>query len=173
MAQRVGAAEHGPLPTLDTVRRVVAELAREAGYRLVVLFGSAARGEPAEDLDIGILARGPLDAVAATNRLTPALGTQAVDVADRGRADPLRLMLVAREGEEQTEGRGDRGTGGRVILALNKADRLDEADREDRLSAAQARGWEAVLVSAVTGSGLSDLATAVTLAGASPSGQSA
>jgi 50S ribosomal subunit-associated GTPase HflX len=52
-----------------------------------------------------------------------------------------------------------------VILALNKADRLDEADREDRLSAAQAQGWEAVLVSAVTGLGLSDLATAVTAAG--------
>jgi predicted nucleotidyltransferase len=98
MAQRVGAGEHGPWPALDTVRRVVAEVAREAGYRLVVLFGSAARGEPAEDLDLGILARGPLDAVAATNRLTPALGTQAVDVADLGRADPLLLMLVARDG---------------------------------------------------------------------------
>jgi 50S ribosomal subunit-associated GTPase HflX len=60
-----------------------------------------------------------------------------------------------------------------VILALNKADRLDEADREDRLSAAQAQGWEAVLVSAVKGSGLSDLATAVTTASAPSNGRSA
>jgi GTPase len=45
----------------------------------------------------------------------------------------------------------------RVVVALNKADKLDEADREHRLRAAQDRGWEAVLVSAVKGSGLEAL----------------
>lgn len=54
--------------------------------------------------------------------------------------------------------------GRRVVVALNKADKLDEADRTARLRTALERGWEAVLVSAVTGSGLSDLATAVTCA---------
>jgi GTP-binding protein HflX len=63
--------------------------------------------------------------------------------------------------------------GRRVVVALNKADKLDEADRTHRLRAAEERGWEAVLVSAVTGSGLSDLATAVTVAGAASSGRSA
>lgn len=83
---------------LDAIRRAAAEVARAAGYRLVVLFGSAARGEGApSDLDIGILATGPLDAVDATNRLIRALGMQEVDVADLGRAEPLLAALVARE----------------------------------------------------------------------------
>jgi GTP-binding protein HflX len=47
--------------------------------------------------------------------------------------------------------------GHRVVVVLNKADRLDEADRIARLQAAQARGWEAVVVSATNGSGLNDL----------------
>jgi GTP-binding protein HflX len=46
------------------------------------------------------------------------------------------------------------GDAKRVVVALNKADRLDEADRARRLLAAQERGWEAVLVSASTGEGL-------------------
>ncbi len=44
-----------------------------------------------------------------------------------------------------------------VLVALNKADRLDEADGEARLGEAQARGWEAVLVSATNGNGLAGL----------------
>ncbi|MFI5398685.1 MAG: GTPase HflX [Candidatus Binatia bacterium] len=48
--------------------------------------------------------------------------------------------------------------GRRVVVALNKADRLDEPDRIHRLRAAEERGWEAVLVSAVNGTGLNDLA---------------
>ena len=71
----------------------------------------------------------------------------------------------------EAAGPRDDGTGGRIVVALNKADRLEEADREDRLSAAQAQGWEAVLVSAVKGSGLSDLAAAVTAASAPSSGR--
>lgn len=85
--------------TVDAIRLAAGQAGREAGYRLVVLFGSAARGEArAEDLDIGILARGRLDTVDATNRLTRALGLQEVDVADLGRADPLLAALVARDG---------------------------------------------------------------------------
>ncbi len=40
----------------------------------------------------------PLDTVALTNRFIRTLGVQNVDVADLGRADPLLLMLVARDG---------------------------------------------------------------------------
>jgi GTP-binding protein HflX len=48
--------------------------------------------------------------------------------------------------------------GRRVVVALNKADKLDETDRTARLRTALERGWEAVLVSAVNGSGINDLA---------------
>lgn len=75
------------------------EVGREVGALLVVLFGSAVRDPAgARDLDVGFLAPEPLDTVALTNRLARALGTQAVDVADLGRADPLLLMLAARDG---------------------------------------------------------------------------
>ncbi len=49
----------------------------------------------------------------------------------------------------------------RIVVALNKVDRLDEADRADRLRMAQERGWEAVLVSATTGEGLEGLRAAL------------
>ncbi len=70
-----------------------------AGYDLVVLFGSAARGEPApRDLDIGVWSRGPVDLLDATNRFVEALGVGAVDVVDLRRANPVLLMCVARDG---------------------------------------------------------------------------
>lgn len=85
---------------LDRIREAVTTVARELDARLVVLFGSAARRGPraAEDLDIGILARGPLDALEATNRLIRRLGVQQVDIVDLQRADPLLLALAARDG---------------------------------------------------------------------------
>ncbi len=86
-------------PSRGLLEAAAAELGRELGCRLIVLFGSAARGEsrPA-DLDIAILSDGPLDALAATNTLIRTLGVQQVDVADLYRADPLLLALVARDG---------------------------------------------------------------------------
>jgi 50S ribosomal subunit-associated GTPase HflX len=51
--------------------------------------------------------------------------------------------------------------GRRVAVALNKADKLDEANRAARLRTAQERGREAVLVSAVNGTGLDALGAAV------------
>ena len=88
-----------PLPSLDRVREAAQQLGAELGARLIVLFGSAARAHAAPaDLDLGILADGPLDAVAVTNRLIQALGTQEIDVTDLRRADPLLLALAARDG---------------------------------------------------------------------------
>jgi len=81
------------------LEQAAATAAAQGGARLVVLFGSAARGEArARDLDIGILAAAPIDAVAATNTLTRELHRQAVDVTDLRRADPVLLALVARDG---------------------------------------------------------------------------
>ena len=81
------------------LQRSARDVALQFGAQLVVLFGSAARAEETvADLDIGILCSEPLDAVAITNYLMRALGTQAVDVTDLRRAEPVLLALVARDG---------------------------------------------------------------------------
>ena len=86
---------------LTRLRATLSPLAQAAGLRLVVLFGSAARGESGrapEDLDLGVLPMGPFDPVAFTNAAIQRLRSQAVDVTDLRYADPLLLMLVARDG---------------------------------------------------------------------------
>lgn len=87
-------------PSLGDLRRAARDVARELGAQLVVLFGSAAREDAlrAEDLDLAVLAREPLDPVAVTNAFIERLGVQEVDVADLRRADPVLLALVARDG---------------------------------------------------------------------------
>jgi uncharacterized protein YutE (UPF0331/DUF86 family)/predicted nucleotidyltransferase len=63
--------------------------ARESrGLRLLVLFGSRARGEdhPQSDWDVGYLARADLDADALLGNVVRALGTDRVDLIDLGRA---------------------------------------------------------------------------------------
>lgn len=89
-----------PKLSLERLRRAAERVSREAGCRLVVLFGSAARAEARapEDLDFGILGPGAIDTVQLTNRLIRELRFQQVDVADLARADPLALMLAARDG---------------------------------------------------------------------------
>lgn len=86
---------------LERLRETATRVGREAGYELVVLFGSATREEEErapEDLDLALRGDGPLDLVDATNRFVRALGTPTVDVVDLRRADPLLMMLVARDG---------------------------------------------------------------------------
>lgn len=86
----------------DDLRRAAETVGRETGSRLIVLFGSAARG-PArdprapEDVDLGVLTDAAPDLVDLTNRFIRALRLQAVDVTDLRRADPLLLMLAARD----------------------------------------------------------------------------
>ncbi len=87
-----------PDVTRDQLRQAAQQVATALGARLVILFGSAARGASPEDLDLGVLGDSVVDAVDATNRFIRALGLQAVDVADLRRADPLLLMLAARDG---------------------------------------------------------------------------
>lgn len=86
--------------TDDALRAAAAHIGRDAGLTLVLLFGSAARDGflQARDLDLGVLARDPVDLVALTNAFIRTLGVQAVDVTDLRRADPLLLALAARDG---------------------------------------------------------------------------
>ena len=51
--------------------------------------------------------------------------------------------------------------GKRMVVALNKADRLSSEEGESRLRTARDHGWDAVLVSATTRAGLGDLRMAV------------
>lgn len=85
-------------PSLEALTRVAREVAPGLRARLILLYGSAARGPHARDLDVGILADSPLDVVAATNAFTRRLGVQDVDIVDLGRAGPLLLMAAARDG---------------------------------------------------------------------------
>lgn len=81
------------------LRASLVATARSEGLDLAVLFGSTARGEPgAEDLDIALRGKRPLDLIALTNRLTVALGREDVDLVDLRVADPVLLMRVAHEG---------------------------------------------------------------------------
>ncbi|MGH7672177.1 MAG: nucleotidyltransferase domain-containing protein, partial [Gemmatimonadales bacterium] len=87
----------------DDLRRAAETVGRETGSRLVVLFGSAARvpdpgARGPEDLDLGVLSDAAADVIDLTNRFIRALRLQAVDVTDLRRADPLVLMLAARDG---------------------------------------------------------------------------
>ena len=91
---------------LERLAAVAPDVARAAGYRLVVLFGSAARGNPdPEDLDLGILADGLVDTVAAANRFIEAVRTQHVDIVDLRAADPLLAAVVARDAKVLHESR--------------------------------------------------------------------
>lgn len=86
------------IPARNRLREAAAAVAREHGCRLIVLFGSGARGEPTvRDLDLGILAEAP-DLTGVTNAFIRHLGFQDVDVVNLQRADPLLAMLVARDG---------------------------------------------------------------------------
>lgn len=75
-------------------------LARRPGVLLAVLHGSRARGDggPTSDWDIGVVTDGGVDLAALTADLTSALGTDAVDVGDLGRASALLRYRAARDG---------------------------------------------------------------------------
>jgi hypothetical protein len=88
---------------LDDLRRAATTVGRDTAARLVVLFGSAARQPDSgprgpEDLDLGVVHDAVPDVVDLSNRFIRALHLQAVDVTDLRRADPLLLMLAARDG---------------------------------------------------------------------------
>ncbi|MBW0091870.1 nucleotidyltransferase domain-containing protein [Pseudonocardia sp. KRD-184] len=83
-----------------TPEAISALLARRPGVLLAVLHGSRARGDggPASDWDIGVVTDGGVDLAALTADLASALGTDAVDVVDLGRASALLRYRAARDG---------------------------------------------------------------------------
>jgi predicted nucleotidyltransferase len=93
-------ANNPPAPlVLHQIRDAAERIGRAEDCRLVVLFGSAARGDPHPgDWDLAILGEAPLDEVAVANSFIQMLRVQAVDVCDLRRTDPLLMMLVVRDG---------------------------------------------------------------------------
>jgi predicted nucleotidyltransferase len=77
---------------------LAAELAA-AGARLVVLFGSRARGthRPDSDFDLGVVGISGLELLGHAARLGAAAGVR-VDLVDLGKASTLLAYAVAREG---------------------------------------------------------------------------
>ena len=85
----------------ERLPEVAAEIGKETGCRLIVVFGSVARRDPKPmDLDIAVLParKKRLDSVSFTNRFIQALSVQEIDVSDLSHAEPVLMMLVAREG---------------------------------------------------------------------------
>lgn len=95
------ADKHGSLPALPSTAQLQS-LAEEFGLRLVVLFGSSARGRTDQDsdVDIGVLVNRPLSTVQRTemwSRLSQI--TQAeVDLTVLNHFEPLLGYQVARDG---------------------------------------------------------------------------
>ena len=72
-----------PIPPIDTIREAVRPIAEEYEARLVILFGSLARGdERPGDLDLAVRGDAPLPLVDLTNELIRALQYQQVDLTD-------------------------------------------------------------------------------------------
>ena len=104
---------------------------------------------------VGFIRKLPHDLVASFRAtLEEALDADAllhvVDAAHPAWEDQARVVDAALE---------DAGVHGErhVVVALNKADRLTDDDRHERLALATDRGWDALLVSAVTKDGVEDL----------------
>ena len=68
--------------------------------RLLVLFGSAAKGQAGakSDLDLAVLCEGPADLDALYLALAPRLRTDRLDLVDLRRAGPILAFEVARSG---------------------------------------------------------------------------
>jgi predicted nucleotidyltransferase len=81
--------------------RVISEVAtRQPGLRLVVLFGSRARGDATarSDWDVGYLGSEPLDREGLLADLVAALGTEEIDLVDLDRASGRVRFRAARDG---------------------------------------------------------------------------
>jgi len=86
-------------PSEAEIRERLAPLSRRADVRLLVLFGSRARGlaRPSSDIDVGVLVDGAFEAVG--KEIVRLLSTDRVDVANLRRVTPLLAMAIAKEGK--------------------------------------------------------------------------
>jgi len=92
----------------ETDLRRVSELARKApGLKLLVLFGSQARGEahPGSDWDFGYLAGPAFDPDDFLARLVLRLKTDRIDLVNLGRTNGLLRYRAAAEGQPLFEAR--------------------------------------------------------------------
>ena len=89
-----------PPPTADSLRSALKPLWDSGQFRLIVLFGSIAKGSgtKASDLDLGLLPRDAMDEIRVTAEVVRLTHCNDVDVVDLTRADPLTAMEVARGG---------------------------------------------------------------------------
>jgi predicted nucleotidyltransferase len=88
---------------VDALRSALLPLWQTGRFRLMVLFGSTARGaeSPGSDLDLAFLpkdAKDGIDEIHVTSEVVRLTHRNEVDVVDLGRADPLFAMEVARSG---------------------------------------------------------------------------
>jgi predicted nucleotidyltransferase len=131
---RMNRPQRPEIPPFDELRDTVSRIARERRFRLVVLFGSVARGElGAEDLDLAILHDEPLDLIELTNVFTVALRMQEVDLCALRHADPLLAALVARDGVPLWESRPHEFDRFALLAARRYADthKFREAEHEE------------------------------------------
>jgi predicted nucleotidyltransferase len=79
----------------------IREAAREAGMKMLVLFGSRVRGQvhAQSDWDFGYVAGERADVELLRARLAQALATEAIDLANLARGSALLRMQVGTEGK--------------------------------------------------------------------------
>jgi len=87
--------------TVEKIKEALQPFFHQPGLQLALLFGSRAAGRTGEgsDLDLAVLAEGPLDSVRVTNEVMRLLHFSEIDVVDLRRASPLLAMEVMRKGK--------------------------------------------------------------------------
>lgn len=93
--------------TLDDLAARLRDRPETMGLRLLMLYGSRARGNagPRSDWDVGFLADDGFDVAGLVVALTTVLGTDAVDVVDLAAASALLRFRAARDGISLVERR--------------------------------------------------------------------
>jgi predicted nucleotidyltransferase len=87
--------------TAELIQQRLADLSRVMpDLRLLVLFGSLARGRARSesDIDVAVQCDGPADLDALYLAMAPRFGTDRLDLVDIRRAGPILAMAVARTG---------------------------------------------------------------------------
>jgi predicted nucleotidyltransferase len=86
--------------TIEVIKEKLLPLFGEKGLRLVVLFGSVAKGKvhKKSDIDIAFLFDKPADVLTLTNKVIQILHTDNVDIVDLFHASPLLKFSVAKTG---------------------------------------------------------------------------
>jgi uncharacterized protein len=94
----VSAMSSGPDPAINHIARLAA---RDPHLRLLVLFGSRARGDvhASSDWDLGYLAESGFDPLTLLAELGQALATDHIDLVDLARAGAQLRFRVAAEGQ--------------------------------------------------------------------------